>query len=85
MVRTAVVVLGVIAGWSSFVAGQASTSIGVDNLKLVGVKAESVRHLGREAVRLIEPDSSRGGGMAIVKGVTFGDGEIAIDVAGRRG
>jgi hypothetical protein len=34
---------------------------------------------------LIEPDSSRGGGMAIVKGVTFGDGEIAVDVAGRRG
>jgi hypothetical protein len=85
MVRKAVVVLGAVAGWSTLVAGQASTSIGVDNLKLVGVKAEPVRHLDRQAVRLIEPDSSRGGGMAIVKGVTFGDGEISIDVAGRRG
>jgi hypothetical protein len=77
--------LGAIAGWSSLAAGQASTSISVDNLKLVGVRAEAVRHLDRQAVRLIEPDASRNGGMAIVKDVAFGDGEIAVDVAGRRG
>lgn len=85
MVRKTIVMLGVLAGWSSLVAGQAPPSISVDNLKLVGVRAESVRHVDRQAVRLIEPDSSRGGGMAIVNGVTFGDGEIAVDVAGRRG
>jgi hypothetical protein len=85
MVGKAVVMLGAIAGWSSLAAGQASTSISVDNLKLVGVRAEAVRHLDRQAVRLIEPDASRNGGMAIVKDVAFGDGEIAVDVAGRRG
>ena len=44
-----------------------------------------MRHENRDALRLIEADDKRGGGMAIVNGQTFRDGTIEIAVAGRRG
>lgn len=50
-----------------------------------GVLVSAVRHENRDALRLIEADNKRGGGMAIVKGQTFRDGTIEVDVAGRRG
>lgn len=51
-----------------------------------GVVAESVRHQERPAVRLIESDKSRNTlGLAVIKDLTFRDGTIEIDVAGRRG
>jgi hypothetical protein len=49
------------------------------------VEASTVRHDGRDALRLIESDNKRGGGMAIINGVKFRDGTIEVDVAGRRG
>ncbi len=55
------------------------------NLTLDGVVASTVRHEGRDALRLIEADPKRGGGMAIVNGMAFRDGTIEVDVAGRRG
>ena len=55
------------------------------NVTLDGVLASTVTHAGREALRLIEADNQRGGGMAIVNGQTFRDGSIEVDVAGRRG
>jgi hypothetical protein len=67
------------------VVAQKNLSIAPANLTLDGVLASSVRHDGRDAVRLIEADDKRGGGMAIVNGVTFRDGTIEVDVAGRRG
>ena len=50
-----------------------------------GVLVSVVRHENRDALRLIESDNKRGGGMAIVNGQTFRDGTIEVDVAGRRG
>jgi hypothetical protein len=67
------------------VVAQKGLSIAPGNLTLDGVLASSVRHDGRDGVRLIEADDKRGGGMAIVNGVTFRDGTIEVDVAGRRG
>jgi hypothetical protein len=57
----------------------------LDNLTLIGVKAESVRYRDRMAIRLIEVDDKRQGGLAILKGSSFRDGVIDADVAGRRG
>lgn len=56
-----------------------------DALTLDGVLATMVRHDNRDALRLIEADTKRGGGMAIVNGRQFQDGTIEVDVAGRRG
>jgi hypothetical protein len=64
---------------------QQSISIAPPNLTLDGVLASTVRHDGRDAVRLIEADDKRGGGMAIVNGQSIRDGTIEVDVAGRRG
>jgi len=50
-----------------------------------GVLVSPVRHENRDALRLIEVDNKRAGGMAIVNGQTFRDGTIEVDVAARRG
>lgn len=55
------------------------------SVTLDGVLVSTVRHENREALRLIEADNKRGGGMAIVTGQRFRDGTIEVDVAGRRG
>ena len=52
---------------------------------LDGVLASTVRHDNRDALRLIEGDNRRAGGLALVNGVFFRNGIIEIDVAGRRG
>lgn len=64
---------------------QKAVTLAPNDLELRGVLATSVRHEGHEAVRLIEADRSREGGVAIVKGASFRDGTIELDVAGRRG
>jgi hypothetical protein len=55
------------------------------DVTLDGVLASTVRHDNRDALRLIEANNKRGGGMAIVNGQNFRDGTIEVDVAGRRG
>jgi hypothetical protein len=65
--------------------GTEAVSIALENLSLEGVRGETVRHQGREAIRLIEADDQRGGGMALVKGLSMRDGVIEVDVAGRKG
>lgn len=50
-----------------------------------GVAASVATHVGRRALRLIEPDASRQGGIALLPEVRFTDGTIEVDVAGRRG
>jgi hypothetical protein len=57
----------------------------LDRLELRGVAAAAVTHDGRPAVRLIESDSTRQGGLALLRGVEFTDGTIELEVAGRRG
>lgn len=52
---------------------------------LDGVLTSTVRHDNRDALRLIEADNRRAGGLAVVNGVFIRNGTIEIDVAGRRG
>jgi len=56
-------------------------------LTLLDVTASVAQHAGRQAVRLIEPDNGRRGGVALINisGLTFTDGALEVDVAGRRG
>ena len=65
---------------------QTEAPLTLDRLTLRGVVAERATHMGRQAIRLLESDSSRNTlGLAVLNGVTFGDGTIEVDVAGRRG
>jgi hypothetical protein len=58
----------------------------LDRLTLRGVVAERASYQGRESIRLLEADTSRNTlGLAIVNGVSFRDGTLEVDVAGRRG
>jgi hypothetical protein len=50
-----------------------------------GVATSDVTYLGRRALRLIEPNTERRGGLALLPGIRFTDGTIEVDVAGRRG
>lgn len=59
--------------------------LALDRLDLTGALAEATQFDGRPAVRLLEADVTRQGGLAIVRGVHFTDGVIEVDVAGRRG
>lgn len=90
LVPTFITTLALAAGFASLVpaigVGQASDLIARDRLTLLGVVAEPATYLGRQALRLLESDNSRNNrGVAIVNGVTFRNGTIAVDVAGRRG
>ncbi|HET9706008.1 MAG TPA: hypothetical protein VFP85_18335 [Vicinamibacterales bacterium] len=60
-------------------------SIAPNAVTPAGVLVSSVQHAGRSALRLIEADNKRGGGMALLNGQTFKDGTIEVEVAGRRG
>jgi hypothetical protein len=64
---------------------QGSATPALDQLELRGVTAAAVTHDGRPAVRLLEVDGGRRGGMAMLPGPRFTDGTIELDVAGRRG
>lgn len=90
LVPTFITSVALAAGFASLVpaigVGQASDLIARDRLTLLGVVAEPATYLGRQALRLLESDNSRNNrGVAIVNGVTFRNGTIAVDVAGRRG
>jgi hypothetical protein len=54
-------------------------------LRLYDVAATAATHDGRTALRVAEPDGRKSGGLAVVESVSLLDGEIALDVAGRRG
>lgn len=66
-------------------AAQGTTVPSPERLELRGVTAAAVTHDGRPALRLIEVDGGRRGGMAVLQGTGFADGTIELDVAGRRG
>jgi hypothetical protein len=53
-----------------------------DGLDLRGVKAENVEYQGRKALRLAESGQENSLGLAILKGVTFRDGTIDLEVSG---
>ena len=50
-----------------------------------GVLASTVRHENRDALRLVEANNQRAGGVAFVNSQFFRNGTIEVDVAGRRG
>ena len=80
----ALLVLGLLA--SAVISAQTDVPLAVDRLTLKGVVAESVRYQDRQAIRLLESDKTRTNiGMAIVNGISFRDGTLEIDVAGKRG
>lgn len=54
-------------------------------LTLDGVVVSTVRHDNRDALRIVEIDNRRAGGLAIVNSQFFRNGTIEVDVAGRRG
>jgi enterochelin esterase-like enzyme len=54
-------------------------------LHMRGVAASVATYQGRRALRIVEPDAERKGGLALLPGVRFTDGTIEVDVAGRRG
>lgn len=56
-----------------------------DRVVPLAVTVEATTHAGRNAVRLMEVDGKRAGGIALIKDVVFRDGAIELDVAGRRG
>ncbi|MGD9902019.1 MAG: hypothetical protein AB7U83_01015 [Vicinamibacterales bacterium] len=56
-----------------------------EDVEPVGVLVESATYAGRPALRLLERDATRQGGMALLRGVHFTDGTITLTVAGRRG
>ena len=80
-------VIGVllVTGGMAAATAQAPSVPAIDRLELRGVRAETVTHDGRPALRLLEVDATRQGGLAVLRGVTFTDGTIELDVAGRRG
>ncbi len=65
--------------------GVAQEPLSVDRLRAIGVLIESTAHQGRAAIRLVEAGPGRPGGLALLQGVTFQNGTIEVDVAGRRG
>ncbi len=82
----AVTIIGVLVAWGLTAgAAQAPAVPSLDRLELRGVRAETVTHDGRPALRLLEVDDKRQGGLAVLRSVTFTDGTLEVDVAGRRG
>lgn len=63
----------------------ARTALDPAQLHVRGVVASVTSYQGRRALRLVEPNAERKGGLALLPGVRFTDGTIEVDVAGRRG
>jgi len=57
----------------------------VADLVAHGVRVDRVAYRGRPAIRLLESNANREGGLAVVSGLRFQDGRIEVDVAGVRG
>ncbi|HEX5217647.1 MAG TPA: serine hydrolase domain-containing protein [Vicinamibacterales bacterium] len=64
---------------------QPARDLGVSDLDPRGVETSVVVYEGRRAIRVIEANAARAGGIAVLNGVAMRDGTIEIDVAGRRG
>ncbi len=65
--------------------GQAAPALSVDHLEARNVKVEAVNYKRRPAVRLIDvaaPDLGDAGRLAIVRGTSFTNGTIEIDLSG---
>jgi hypothetical protein len=76
-------VIACVAGLTVATAARQSSPLDkVDRLKLLGVKAERATHRGRRAVRVVEPQTNAGGGIAVIPDVDFHNGTIEAQLAG---
>lgn len=66
-------------------AGFSQAGPSVTDLEPIGAHIDAVQYQGRSAIRLVESNANREGGLGLVKGLTFRNGTIEVDVAGRRG
>ena len=80
-----IAIIGAVLASAILTAQQQNISITPDSVTVDGVLASAVRHENRDALRLIESDNTRGGGIALINGQMFKDGSIEVDVGGRRG
>ncbi len=71
------------AAWPS-TAPRSQDLLAIDRLEAIDAGLDTARYMGRDAIHLTET-KERGGGIALVKDIMFGDGSIEVDVAGRRG
>ena len=53
------------------------------DLTLLGVKVEPAQYRGRKALRVVEPKTNDGGGIAVFESVTFRNGTIEAEIAGQ--
>lgn len=72
------------AVWASLATAPVISGQSIDGLTAHNVKLESVDYQGKRAIRVMEnAEIPNGEAYAVVKGATFHDGEITLDVAGR--
>jgi len=76
--------IGVVVAWA-FARVLAQPAMPLADLHPLGVKMDAVPYQGRAAIRLVESDAKRQGGLAVLGGRQFQDGVIEVDVAGKRG
>lgn len=70
---------------SALVNAQVPTSLGLEKLELHNVKAEPVKYLGRDAIRLTDDgpmDLGDAGRLAVVPGTSLLDGTMEVDLTG---
>jgi len=71
--------------WACAQATQNVPKLGVDQLELRNVKAEPVSYKGKDAVRLTDagaPELDDAGRLAVIRGSSFTDGSIEVDLTG---
>jgi hypothetical protein len=84
--NTSLLILVAAATAHTLAAPEQEGALALDRLELRGTVASMTTYGGRLAVRLLESDTSRNTlGLAIVKDITFRNGAIEVDVAGRKG
>lgn len=65
--------------------GLHSAEIRIDDMSLLSldnVRAETTTYHGKVGLKMIEKESGPGGGMVLLKGLEFRDGEIDLEVSG---
>jgi len=65
--------------------GLHSAEIRIDDMSLLtldNVRVETTTYHGKVGLKMIEKESGPGGGLAVLKGLEFRDGEIALEVSG---
>lgn len=83
-IRAGVALVAIVLGGLALAAQGAKgvTLNRVEDLTLLGVRAERTTYRGRSAIRVTEPSVNAGGGIAIVNGSMLKNGTITAQIAG---